>query len=69
MTLLATFSHHTSVRVAEVAFLCLLIAGVWMAVAELWQPRWQRLRMSVAGGLIAASGLLLLIAAHWGRFG
>lgn len=69
MTLVATFSHHTSVRLAEVAFLCLVIAGVWMAVAWTWQSKWLRVRMSVAGALIAAAGVLLIVASHWGRFG
>ena len=54
--------------VAEVAFLLLLIAGIWMAVAWLLdQQRWTRFRMIVAGVLIAAAGLLLIIATHWGH--
>jgi hypothetical protein len=56
------------VTVAEVAFLLLLIAGVWTAVA--WAaptPRWQRTRMVVAGVLIACAGLLLIVAAHSGN--
>lgn len=69
MTALSTFSHQTGVRLAEVAFLLLLIAGVWMAVAWIAQSKLQRVRMIVAGVLIAAAGLLLIIAAHWGRFG
>jgi hypothetical protein len=65
---LFAFSHHTSVTVAEVAFLLLLIAGIWIAAA--WSPgqqKWTRFRMIVAGVLIAVSGLLLIIAAHWGH--
>jgi len=60
-------SHNTSVTVAEVAFLLLLIAGVWIAVAWLTLGKWERIRMIVAGVLIAAAGLLLIIAAHWGH--
>ena len=68
MSPLLAFSHNTSVTVAEVAFLLLLIAGIWMAVAWLLdQQRWTRFRMIVAGVLIAAAGLLLIIATHWGH--
>jgi hypothetical protein len=62
------FSHSSGVRVAEVAFLLLLIAGVWIAVA--WgfpTSKWQRFRMIVGGVLIAGAGVLLIIAAHWGH--
>jgi hypothetical protein len=67
------FSHDTSVTVAEVAFLLLLIAGVWVAVAWLLdnQPdrpfSGRRFRMIVAGVLIAAAGVLLIIATYWGK--
>lgn len=61
------FSHSTSVTVAEVAFLLLLISGVWTAVAWLVRDKWERFRMVVAGVLIAVAGLLLIIATHWGH--
>jgi hypothetical protein len=61
------FSHTTGIRVAEVAFLLLLIAGVWTAIAWLAQGKWERFRMVVAGVLIAVAGLLLIIATHWGN--
>jgi hypothetical protein len=70
---LLAFSHDTSVTVAEVAFLLLLIAGVWTAVAWLLadQPdhpfSGRRFRMIVVGVLVAVAGLLLIIAAHWGH--
>lgn len=67
--LLLTLSHHTSVRLAEVAFLLILIAGVWMFFAELMPQRFHKVRMVVAGIALAASGILLLIATHWGQFG
>jgi hypothetical protein len=69
------FSHDTSVKVAEVAFLLFLIAGIWIAAAWLlgdrgarigtWDP--MKFRMIVAGVLVAAGGLLLIIATHWGK--
>lgn len=57
-------------RLAEVAFLLLVIAGVWFVAAETLQPeKWRRFRTIVAGALVAISGVLLIIATHWGRFG
>ncbi len=61
------FSHNTSVTVAEVAFLLLLIAGIWIAFAWLAQGKWERFRMVVAGILMGVAGLLLIIATHWGH--
>jgi hypothetical protein len=75
---LLAFSHGTGVRVAEVAFLLLLIAGVWIASAALTKVEkthtWHgvvvassRFRLTVAGLMVAVGGLLLIIAAHWGH--
>jgi hypothetical protein len=70
---LFAFSHGASVTVAEVAFLLFMIAGVWIAVAALlWESgrsgtKWTRLRITVAGTLIAVGGLLLIIASYWGQ--
>jgi hypothetical protein len=69
MPFLLTISHHTSVRIAEVAFLLILIAGIWLVVAELLPSRLHKLRTVVAGIALAVAGLLLLIASHWGHFG
>jgi hypothetical protein len=77
MRLLA-FSHSTGVRVAEVAFLLFLIAGIWIASSSLTKVEkthtWRgivvasgRFRMIVAGLMLACGGLLLVIAAHWGH--
>ncbi len=77
MRLLA-FSHSSGVRVAEVAFLLFLIAGVWIVSASLTKVEkthtWHgivvasgRFRMIVAGLMLACGGLLLIIAAHWGH--
>jgi hypothetical protein len=71
VTLLA-FSHDSGVTVAEVAFLFLLMAGAWIAVAWIMEndrdlPKWRRFRMIAAGVLIAGSGLLLIIATQWGH--
>ncbi len=70
MNLLLSFSPHTGARVAEVGFLLILIAGVWLAFAELLDPeKWRRFRTIVAGSCLAIAGLLLIIATHWGHFG
>jgi hypothetical protein len=75
---LLAFSHSSGVRVAEVAFLLFLIAGIWIVSASLTKVdrthTWHgivlasgRFRMAVAGGMVAVGGLLLIIAAHWGH--
>jgi hypothetical protein len=70
---LGAFSHSTGVKVAEVAFLLLVIAGIWMAFGWLVESqrdspfRGVRFRMIVAGLLIAVAGVLLIIASHWGH--
>lgn len=69
MRLLFALSHHAVVVLAEVAALMILIAGVWMAVAWIQQFKLQRFRMIVAGMLLAAAGLLLVIGLHWGQVG
>jgi hypothetical protein len=73
---LLAFAHSSGVRVAEVAFLLLLLAGVWVVSASLtkvekthtWRgvaPASGRFRMVGAGVLLASAGLLLMIVAHW----
>ena len=70
MNLLFAFSRQTSVRVGEIGFLLILIAGVWLVAAETLQPgKWRRFRTIVSGALLAVAGLLLIVATHWGRFG
>lgn len=78
MRLLA-FAHSSGVRVAEVAFLLFLIAGIWIVSASLTTIQkthtWRRFvvlassrfRMVVAGLLLASGGLLLIIATRWGH--
>jgi hypothetical protein len=75
---LIAFAHSGSVRVAEVAFLLVLIAGVWIVSGSLTKVdrthTWHgivlassRFRMVVAGVLLACGGLLLIVATHWGH--
>jgi hypothetical protein len=70
MDLVFALARHTGARIAEVGFLLIAIAGVWLVFAEALDPeRWRRFRTLVAGALLAVAGVLLLIATHWGRFG
>ena len=65
-------SHTTGIKLAEVGYLLILIAGVWLVASEiatLNALKWHRFRIIVAGGCLAASGVLLIIATHWGGFG
>jgi hypothetical protein len=62
-------AHHTGVRLAEVGFLLILFAGIWLAAAQIPRFRLGTARMIVAGIALALGGLLLIIATHWGRFG
>jgi hypothetical protein len=63
------FSHQTGARLAEVAFLLVLFAGVWLAAAQIPLLGLAKARTTVAGMALAIAGLLLIIATHWGRFG
>ena len=69
MSLILGFAHHTGVRLAEVGFLLLLFAGVWLAAAQIPQFKFAAARTIVAGVALAISGLLLIVATHWGHFG
>jgi hypothetical protein len=65
-------TQQTGIRLAEVGFLLILIAGVWLVAAEipaLGANRWARFRTIVAGSLLAISGVLLIIPTHSGGFG
>ena len=68
MVLLA-MTQHTGKRLAEVAFLLLVIAGVWLVAAQIPRMRFATGRTIVVGVLLAAAGVLLIIATHSGHFG
>jgi hypothetical protein len=65
---LPALSHSTASDLAEVGFLLVLIAGVWMVAAEVPQPGWARTRRIVPGTALAIAGVLLIIATHRGQF-
>ena len=62
-----TLSRQTSVLLAEVAFLLIMLAGIWLVAAGALEN--QTFRTIVAGSLLAIAGLLLTIATHRGHFG
>jgi hypothetical protein len=67
--MIASISPHTGARLAEVGFLLVLLAGVWLVVAQLPLFGLRRARTAVAGLALAAAGVLLIVAVHWGHFG
>ena len=69
MDAIVAFTHHAGVRLAEVGFLLLVFAGVWLAAAQIPLLRFAAGRTIVAGIALALGGVLLIIAAHWGHFG
>jgi hypothetical protein len=69
MSLVLGLAHHTGIRLAEVGFLLLLFAGVWLAAAQIPRFKFAAKRTVVAGLALAISGLLLIVATHWGHFG
>jgi len=62
-------SHTTSVTLAEIGFLLMLFAGVWLVAAQIPRLGISKARTIVAGTALALAGLLLIIATHWGSFG
>lgn len=69
MTVVLALTHHTGIRLAEVGFLLVLFAGVWLAAAQIPQLKLATARTIVAGIALAIAGVLLIIATHWGHFG
>jgi len=68
MDLLA-LTRQTGRRLAEVGFLLVLFAGVWLAASQVQRLRFGTERTVVAGVALAVAGLLLIIAIRWGQFG
>ena len=62
-------AHQTGVRLAEVGFLLMLFAGVWLTAAHIAWFKLSNTRSIVAGVALAIGGMHLIIAAHWGHFG
>jgi hypothetical protein len=69
MSFVLGFAHPTGIRLAEVGFLFLLFAGVWLTAAQIPKFEFGAARTIVAGVALATGALLLIIATHWGHFG
>ena len=65
--LLAVLNKSATVRLAEVGFLLILLAGVWLVAAEIPALKLQKTKTLVAGLALAIAGVLLLVATHWGK--
>lgn len=66
---LLALAHQTGIRLAEIGFLLILLAGIWLAAARVRRFKLAAARPNVAGFALAVAGLLLIIATHWGHFG
>ena len=64
MTLAIT--AHNGERLAELGFLLIAIAGAALFFGQ--APFIGRARNSLAGLCLAAGGVLLIVATHWGHF-
>jgi len=62
-------AHQTGVRLAEVGFLLIVFAGIWLAAAHIAWFKFGNARSIVAGVALAIGGVLLIVATHWGHFG
>ncbi|HUY58654.1 MAG TPA: hypothetical protein VMV16_10490 [Solirubrobacteraceae bacterium] len=66
MTIFA-FTRHTGVRVAEIGFAFVAIAGALLAVAPV--TRFGRRGTIAAGVALAGGAVIVIIAIRWGSFG
>jgi hypothetical protein len=67
--MVSSISAHTGARLAEVGFLLMVFAGVWLAAAQIPRMGFAAGRTIVAGAALAIGGVLLIVATHWGQFG
>ena len=69
MNFVLALTHLTGRHLAEIGFLLVLFAGIWLAAAQIAQLKLGTARTIIAAMALAIGGLLLVIAAHWGHFG
>lgn len=60
-------TRHTGIRIAELGFLLAAIAGALLVLGAA-VPFGQRVGTALGGLALAASGVLLVVATHWGHF-
>jgi hypothetical protein len=63
------FSHQTGVTLAEVGYLLILFAGIWLVAAQIPAFKMRTARTIVAGVALACAGVLFIIATRWAHFG
>jgi phosphate/sulfate permease len=69
MNVVLALTRQTGMHLAEIGFLLFLIAGIWLAAAQIPRLKLSTARTIVAGIALAIGGLLLIIATRWGHFG
>jgi len=62
-------TRHTGRILAEIGFLLILFAGIWLVSAQIRLFKSSTRRTIVAGAALAVAGLLLIIATYAGHFG
>ena len=60
---------QTGRTLAQIGFLLILFAGVWLAAAQIPLFKMATARTIIAGIALAIAGVLLIIATRWGHFG
>ena len=69
MNFVLALTHQTGRQLAEIGFLLVLFAGIWLAAAQIPRLKLGTARTIIAGIALAIAGVLLIIATHWGHFG
>ena len=69
MRFVLALTPTTGRRLAEVGFLLLVLAGVWLAASQIPRLKLARARTVIAGIALALAGVLLIVATRWGHFG
>ena len=64
-----SMSRQTGIMLAEVAFLLMVISGIWLVAAQIPAFKIPVARTIISGITLAVAGLLLIIATRWGHFG
>lgn len=66
--ILVAITRHAGIRLAELGFLFWVVAGAFLIFGQV--AAGGRRPGAFLGGLaVAAGGVLLIIATHWGHFG
>jgi hypothetical protein len=67
LVFLLAISRHTGIRIAELGFLLAAIAGALLLIGAAF-PFGRRIGTALGGLALAAGGVLLIVATHWGHF-